>query len=708
MSRLNKIFFIIIIFLSSNIFPQDFWVNTNGPNGGKIGDIGINSKDELFSGGWWESSGIFRSADDGTTWTKINYGFRNFEVYAIGIGKNDHIFLGTDQQGIFRSTDNGESWQKKDNGYTTAECWTFAFNDSGDIFAGDGDWAGIYKSSDDGENWSWLIELATLVITINRNGDIYAGTWQGLYKSTDNGNTWNQITNGLPNLSIPCIAFDIDGGIYVGTGYYSNGNGVYYSGDNGSTWVSLGLTDTIVQSIVITDDFKIYAGTLNNGVMLSTDRGKNWNSINNGLFDHNIFRLKQNSKGDLFSGSDTHGGIHKSSNAGQSWTQIGLPTSVIQSIDSNDKDRLLFTGTFGGVHRLNLNNGEWKNLGLGNGVSCVAVKNDSIVFAGTSRNGLYRSFNNGDTWELTTITPDSLLYIENLFVMEDGALILLTSNYPRISYDDGITWQTWTNGITSPYVKGIDVNPFGDIFISNSGTVFRSTDHGLTFETVRNNLHNLENQGIAVNNHLGVFIAYAAGTEGGIYRSLDNGNNWIKVHDSDPASIMILEDQTIYSGNYQTGIIRSLDDGLTWEDVLSGLDLEKTVFSFHQDKIGYIYAGSYGGGLYVSRDPVSSVSDNKINAVDYYLFQNYPNPFNPSTKISFTIPNVTLSGVEGSRVQLKVFDVLGNEVATLVNEYRNAGRYEIDFNASKLASGVYFYRMQAGSFIQTKKMMVLK
>jgi len=705
MSRLNKIFFIIIIFLSSNIFPQDFWVNTNGPNGGKIGDIGINSKDELFSGGWWESSGIFRSADDGTTWTKINYGFRNFEVYAIGIGKNDHIFLGTNQQGIFRSTDNGESWQKKDNGYTTAECWTFAFNDSGDIFAGDGDWAGIYKSSDNGENWSWLIELATLVITINRNGDIYAGTWQGLYKSTDNGNTWNQITNGLPNLSIPCIAFDIDGGIYVGTGYYSNGNGVYYSGDNGTTWGSLGLTDTIVQSIVITDDYKIYAGTFNNGVMLSTDRGKNWNSINNGLFDYNIFRLKQNSKGDLFTGSETHGGIYKSSTAGQSWTQIGLPTSVIQSIDSNDKDRLLFTGTVGGVHSLNLNNGEWKNLGLGNEVSSVAVKNDSIVFAGTLRNGLYRSFNNGDTWELTTITPDSLLFIENLFVMEDGALILLTSNYPRISYDDGITWQTWTNGITYPYVNGIDVNPFGDIFISNSAAVFRSTNNGLTFETVNSN-HSIGKQGIAVNDHSGVFITDSdGGTSGGIYRSLDNGSNWQKVKNISAFSIMVANDQSVYSGvnlgANLNGIITSSDNGTTWEEISSGLDLEKPISSFHQDKIGYIYAGSYGGGLYVSRDPVSSVSDNKINVVDYYLFQNYPNPFNPSTKISWQSP-------VSSHQTLKVYDILGNEVVTLVNEYRNAGRYEIDFNASKLASGVYFYRIQAGSFTETKKMVVIK
>jgi len=103
----------------------------------------------------------------------------------------------------------------------------------------------------------------------------------------------------------------------------------------------------------------------------------------------------------------------------------------------------------------------------------------------------------------------------------------------------------------------------------------------------------------------------------------------------------------------------------------------------------------------------------EINSPENFsLAQNYPNPFNPSTTIKYSIPNVTLSGVEGSRVQLKVFDVLGNEVATLVNEYKNAGSYEVDFSttggATSLSSGVYFYKLSAGSFVQTKKMILLK
>ncbi|OGU68636.1 MAG: hypothetical protein A2W30_03865 [Ignavibacteria bacterium RBG_16_36_9] len=90
----------------------------------------------------------------------------------------------------------------------------------------------------------------------------------------------------------------------------------------------------------------------------------------------------------------------------------------------------------------------------------------------------------------------------------------------------------------------------------------------------------------------------------------------------------------------------------------------------------------------------------------FSLEQNYPNPFNPSTKIKYTIPTVGTSLMKF--VQLKVYDVLGNEVATLVNEEKPAGSYEVDFNVSGLSSGIYFYKLQSGGFIETKKMLLMK
>ena len=86
---------------------------------------------------------------------------------------------------------------------------------------------------------------------------------------------------------------------------------------------------------------------------------------------------------------------------------------------------------------------------------------------------------------------------------------------------------------------------------------------------------------------------------------------------------------------------------------------------------------------------------------NFKLFQNYPNPFNPSTKVKYEIP-------ERSFVTIKVFDVLGNEVAALVNEEKTIGNYEVEFDATNLPTGIYFYKLQAGNFVEIKKMVLIK
>jgi hypothetical protein len=86
---------------------------------------------------------------------------------------------------------------------------------------------------------------------------------------------------------------------------------------------------------------------------------------------------------------------------------------------------------------------------------------------------------------------------------------------------------------------------------------------------------------------------------------------------------------------------------------------------------------------------------------EFALMQNYPNPFNPTSAIRYSIP-------EASFATIKVYDMLGNEVATLINEEQPAGNYEVDFNAAGLSSGMYLYRLQAGNFVEVKKMILMK
>ena len=125
---------------------------------------------------------------------------------------------------------------------------------------------------------------------------------------------------------------------------------------------------------------------------------------------------------------------------------------------------------------------------------------------------------------------------------------------------------------------------------------------------------------------------------------------------------------------------------------------------------GYNSATGLTEAFLLDTDISTSIED-ELNVTvpeEFTLLQNYPNPFNPSTKIKYTIPNVSLSGDEGSGVKLRVYDVLGNEVATLVNESKPAGTYEVEFNASNLSSGVYFNKIQAGNYFETKKMLLIK
>lgn len=144
-----------------------------------------------------------------------------------------------------------------------------------------------------------------------------------------------------------------------------------------------------------------------------------------------------------------------------------------------------------------------------------------------------------------------------------------------------------------------------------------------------------------------------------------------------------------------------------WEYVYDE-EVNSKAMSLKVDNNGFVYAAGEAEvpagdvDLFaVKLSKASGVNDEDNLADNFVLFQNYPNPFNPSTKISWQLP-------VGGQVTLKVYDVLGNEVATLVDEYKPAGSYEVEFNASGINSGVYFYKLQAGSYTETKKLVLLK
>ncbi|MBK7378892.1 MAG: T9SS type A sorting domain-containing protein [Ignavibacteriales bacterium] len=160
----------------------------------------------------------------------------------------------------------------------------------------------------------------------------------------------------------------------------------------------------------------------------------------------------------------------------------------------------------------------------------------------------------------------------------------------------------------------------------------------------------------------------------------------------------------IYDGN--NNLIEELYqiwDGSAWENEIK----YSYTYDVNNNKTEYLWQ-SWDGSAWrnfiktsYTYIPVTSINEDFSSLTSYSLSNNYPNPFNPSTKINYRIGNESL-------VQLKVYDVLGNEVARLVDEYKVSGSYEIEFNASQLSSGIYFYKLRAGGFVETKKMILLR
>ena len=369
----------------------------------------------------------------------------------------------------------------------------------------------------------------------------------------------------------------------------------------------------------------------------------------------------------------------------------------------------VFTGTWGGPSGysggvyLSTNEGtNWipHNTGLADTAVLALNIIGEKLFAGTLTGGVYISSNNGENWVSASNGLTNINVVS--FAVLDTDLFCGTYGGVFHSTDSGTSWIEVNNGlpIASPLIVSALATIGTNLFAGTDAYgVFFSADNGSNWTEVNNGLTNTRVTSLAaIGNNL------FAGTFSGVFLSTDNGTTWINTQGLAGVIVnaLITIGPNIFAGSDGGGIFLSTDNGSIWTSVGLGMP-NTTIYAFASNGLK-IFAGTLSGIVYRRNlsEIITSLENNQTDLPgDFTISQNYPNPFNPSTIIKFQVPN-------SSFVNLIVYDVLGNEVATLVNEEKPTGSYEVNFKAANLSSGVYLYKLQAGDFIQTKKMILMK
>lgn len=385
------------------------------------------------------------------------------------------------------------------------------------------------------------------------------------------------------------------------------------------------------------------------------------------------------------------------------WIQTNVPdTMQINAFavsPSGAGQTNLFAGTSGGVFVTTDNGIGWTAVDSGltsTDVLSLAVYGAN-VFAGTLDGGVFLSANNGTSWTavdsgLTSTDVVSLaVYGANLFAGTNDVGVFLSTNI-------GTSWTPVDSGLANSIILSLAVSG-SDIFAGTYNGVFLSTNIGAIWTGVNSGLGNPSVVALSVNDG-NIF----AGTYNGVFLSTDGGTSWTASGLTESVvHALAVSGSDVFAGTGGAGVFLSTDNGTSWTAEDAGMTFNGYIVYALAVSDGNLFAGTHGG---LWRRPLSEMITTVKNIrndgpMRFSVSQNYPNPFNPTTVIKYQV-------AANSLVTLKVYDMLGREVATLVDGRQTAGYYNVNFDGSRLASGVYLYRLQAETYSETKNFMLLK
>jgi photosystem II stability/assembly factor-like uncharacterized protein len=542
----------------------------------------------------------------------------------------------------------------------------------------------IMKTTNQGLNWNICFEMDYIshikdiqFINSNTGYSFYEYSNFGeplkiyLLKTTNAGSNWNLISNS----AAPSVNNKIN--------FSSNGNGIVMG----------------VYSVPELQNLKIFK-TSNDGV--------NWTDM--GVYGRaTTINFPQP---DIGYAVGLGGYIYKSINFGNNWTCINSFMGYVyrlNSISFTNNSTAYITGSAGTTLKTSNAGENWSFKKIGNSnLSSVYFLNSNTGYIGADSNRLFKTTNGGTTWD--TLYSNTLSPITSIFFVNErvGFFTNSSSNAVSKTTNGGISWSL----ITISIYGGMHSLQFTDtltgFFCQNlynptsfppyrATYAYKTTNQGENWALIFF-MENVNASGLKfVNANTGYINAYK------ILKTTNAGLNWINVFNvNDEGGIGLLDSNTIYTGSY-----KSTNEGLNWTLYNTKAQSISGVHYINQNT-GIIICGN-GGGILRTTDGGEIISSiypepNSNNFPDNFLLkQNYPNPFNPSTVIRYQL---SVAGF----TTLKIFDLLGKEVATLVNEKQNAGSYAVDFNSTEfnLPSGIYFYTLNAGEFKETRKMILIK
>ena len=717
-----------------------------------IGDIAVdpNNSDIIYvgtgeaNGGHnnFPGGGVFKSTDAGSTWNflglegttsigRIVINPQNSNVlYLASVGS---YFAPNPERGIYKSIDAGLTWDHS-------------------LFISDT--TGFVDLIIDPNNPDRL--MATAWERVRRpNTSRLFGPSSGIYKTIDGGSSWNKIsTSSLPNPNIQNVG-------RIGLAIHKNDPNIVYSlFTDGSNIISLYRSNDfgISWTNVDTDNelsggaaaFSWYFGqvrvhptnpnivyVMDVAFMRSTDGGNNWPIIygyggpSELHVDHHAMAFNPLDPNFIINGND--GGINISTNGGQTFSQPkNIPATQFYEIglDYNNPEKLYGGTQDNGTNRTpdgSVDN--WENIWGGDGFYVVVDYNNSnIIYAESQNGGLVKSTDGGFGWSDGTngINGSEPTNWSTPVVMDPNSSNILyygTHSLYRTT-NSAVSWAKispqltdWVTGRRLGTITTIAAAPTNSnvIFVgtddahvwvsSNNGANWNDVSAGLPERWVTRVVVDPSDENI-------VYVTFSGlkwrDPQPHVYRSTNKGANWIDISGNlpdAPVNAFAVDNNfsnRLYLGS-DVGMYVSFDTGQSWEVLGEGLP----ILPIGDIKIhlveNFLVAGTYGRSMYKINLNLLTDVDNGLSwgANEFSLSQNYPNPFNPTTKISWQ------SSVSGNQT-IKIYDIAGKEVATLISEYRLAGKNEVEFDASNLSSGIYFYKLTAGNISKTKKMLVLK